>query len=458
MTARRPCPPAPGPLEEYATHFDPLLHSLAQRHQFRNYLAGLLAPRDRPKTLTALAGAEPLVQAQAAPVQQLQFFLSESCWDADLITMRTLQLLGDDPLTASDADGVLVIDDTGERKDGCATDHVARQYLGSVGKVDNGIVAVTTLWANEQRYYPLHVAPYTPESRFADGKKDPAFRSKPQIALALVERALAAGIAFKAIVADCFYGDHRELVATLRQRRLPFVLSNRGTVGRGWAPADVAHSFDEAIGELHLRDWHKVARHFRDGHVEQWWAAELTFLGYGPGKPVRAICATTDRRVLPLLSTWYLTTNLPVEAASLAEVVRLYGLRHWVEQGYKQMKDQLGWADFMVRSDRAIRRHWVLVCCAFAFCWWQEARQAQLHSRDSAPVRKKKGAHTFANAMSLAPAAAISESMVDASAVAHALLARLLRQAPACRAGYSDEHLSGWRRNQPLSPPLTNYR
>lgn len=145
-----------------------------------------------------------------------------------------------------------MIDDTGDRKDGYATDHVARQYLGSVSKVDNGI-AVTTLWAHEQRYYPLHVAPYTPESRLADGKKDPAFRSKPQIALALVEWALAAGIAFKAIVADCFYGDHRELVATLRQRRLPFVLSHRGTVGRGWAPADVAHSFDEAIEELHSR-------------------------------------------------------------------------------------------------------------------------------------------------------------------------------------------------------------
>nr|WP_217346597.1 transposase [Noviherbaspirillum sp. L7-7A]MBV0881062.1 transposase [Noviherbaspirillum sp. L7-7A] len=95
MTARRPCPPASGPLEDYATHFDPSFHSLAQRHHFRTYLAGLLAPRDRPKTLTALAGAEQLVEAQTAPVQQLQFFLSESCWDADLITMRTLQLLGD---------------------------------------------------------------------------------------------------------------------------------------------------------------------------------------------------------------------------------------------------------------------------------------------------------------------------------------------------------------------------
>ena len=50
-------------------------------------------------------------------------------------------------------------------------------------------------------------------------------------------------------------------------------------------------------------------------------------------------------------------------------MVRLYGLRNWVEQGYKQVKGELGWADFQVRSDRAIRRHWALVCCAFSFCW-----------------------------------------------------------------------------------------
>ena len=57
-----------------------------------------------------------------------------------------------DPATAATDQGVLVIDDTGDRKDGNATDHVARQYLGSVGKVDNGIVAVTSLWADERCY------------------------------------------------------------------------------------------------------------------------------------------------------------------------------------------------------------------------------------------------------------------------------------------------------------------
>jgi hypothetical protein len=92
------------------------------------------------------------------------------------------------------------------------------------------------------------------------------------------------------------------------------------------------------------------------------------------------VVATTDPATLPAISTWYLTTNLPRPAshraadsphapADLAEIVRLYGLRDWVEQGYKQVKQELGWADFMVRSDRAIRRHWHLVCCAFSFCW-----------------------------------------------------------------------------------------
>lgn len=74
MSARLPCPPAPGPLEAFAVQFDSLFHTLAQRHGFRTYLAGLLMPRDRSKTLTALVGAEPLVQAQAAEVQRLQFF------------------------------------------------------------------------------------------------------------------------------------------------------------------------------------------------------------------------------------------------------------------------------------------------------------------------------------------------------------------------------------------------
>jgi hypothetical protein len=58
----------------------------------------------------------------------------------------------------------------------------------------------------------------------------------------------------------------------------------------------------------------------------------------------------------------------------VAEVVRLYGLRMWVEQSYKQVKHALGWSAYQIRSDHAIRRHWQLVCLAFSFCWWAYRR------------------------------------------------------------------------------------
>src|SRR3712207_5369347 len=155
MTERQVCAPAPGPLEDFAQQYDDLWKTLAQRQGFREYLQGLLLPRDRHKTLTGLVGTEPVVGAQAPSVQRLQFFLSESPWDAEAVNRRRLELLVTDPATAPHDDGVLVIDDSGDRKAGTKTAHVARQYLGSLGKLDGGIVAVTSLWADERVYYPL---------------------------------------------------------------------------------------------------------------------------------------------------------------------------------------------------------------------------------------------------------------------------------------------------------------
>src|SRR5512132_292351 len=121
--------------------------------------------------------------------------------------------------------------------------------------------------------------------------------------------------------------------------------------------------------------WRRVTRRFRDGHTETWWAADARLGGWGPDRHHRLVVATTDPARLPKLTTWYLLCNLArpaggrAQQAQLSEIVASYGLRNWVEQGYKQVKDELGWADFQVRSDRAIRRHWTLVCCAFSFCW-----------------------------------------------------------------------------------------
>jgi SRSO17 transposase len=87
--------------------------------------------------------------------------------------------------------------------------------------VDNGIVAVTSLWADEQVYYPLPVEPSTPAPRLPVGKRDPAFRPKPQIAVELVDAALEAGVRFRAMVADCFSGDNLACEDTLGAAELP---------------------------------------------------------------------------------------------------------------------------------------------------------------------------------------------------------------------------------------------
>ena len=118
MTSRRPCPPAPGPLEEHAARFDDLFFSLAQRRGFREYLTGLLVPRERNKTITCLAGAEPVAGTGMPAVQRLQFFLPESPWEVEQVNDRRLELLREQPATAPHDGGVIVIDDSGDRKDG----------------------------------------------------------------------------------------------------------------------------------------------------------------------------------------------------------------------------------------------------------------------------------------------------------------------------------------------------
>src|SRR6266849_3860987 len=178
MTKRIDVAQAPAPLEAYAKHFDALFGKSNQREGFRRYVEGLLLPSERHKMLTGLANTEPVIGAQLPRAQALQWFLSEADWDERKMQESRLQLLREDSTTAPTSKGVLVIDETGDRKDGDKTAHIGRQYLGKLGKVDNGVVSGTRLWADEEVYYPLEIEPYTPESYFAKGRNDPAFGTK----------------------------------------------------------------------------------------------------------------------------------------------------------------------------------------------------------------------------------------------------------------------------------------
>ncbi|MFI6979142.1 IS701 family transposase [Embleya sp. NPDC050154] len=479
MTKRVPCPPAPGPLEAYAARFDDLFSTLAQRRGFREYLAGLLLPRDRNKTLTCLAGTEPVVGAQHPAVQRLQFFLSESTWDHERINARRVELLLADPATAPHAGGVLVIDDSGDRKDGTATAHVGKQYLGSVGKIDRGVVTVTTCWADERLYHSLHAVPYTPAHHFPQGRNDPDFRTKLRIGAALAREAKQAGVSFRAVAADCAYGDQDGFRSELADAGLPFVMAlkpRHGIRARG----DQAHTPVDAArvlawgGPWDPGDWHAVPRTFRDGHTETWWAADATPGWWGPDGTTRLVVATADPATLPAKATWYLATNLPRPggpredesrhpAADLAEIVRVHGIRHWIEQSYKQVKDELGWADFQVRSDIAIRRHQTLVNCAFSFCrhaWFAPPPLPSVDAEELEPHGPERGNSRVPPAPNglLAPGDPGRPWLVGALDHAATLLAGVVDRAPAHRTPDPDQRPRRRKTHRPLHPGLTNHR
>lgn len=318
MTKRIAIAPAPEPLETYTQHFD---------------------------TLTGLVNAEPVVGAQLPQAQKLQWFLSKSSWDERAVQAERLKLLREDQSTAPSTDGVLVIDETGDRKDGHQTAHVGRKSLANLGKIDNGVVSVSSLWADERVYYPLDVEPYTPAHHFPKGKQDPQFRTKLKIAVELVRRAVQAQIPFRAVVADSFYGEDRGVKAGLRELGVGYVLALKPS-HEWWHPLRAIGSFQEVARAARWKSpeqpgrWVKVTRTFRDGSSQDWWALEVVTGPYGPSKKERVVMATTDPLTLPDLTTFYLVTNLPapgseraqdsqLAAASLQEVVRLYGLRMW---------------------------------------------------------------------------------------------------------------------------------
>jgi len=336
------------------------------------------------------------------------------------------------------------------------------------------------VWADERLYYPVDAVPYTPARHFAKGKNDPAFRTKLAIGAGLAIQAREAGFMFRAVVADSAYGDQDGFRAELAEAGLPFVMAlkpRRGT----WAYGPDAHTPVDAARALawdgpdNPGDWQAVTRAFRDGHTQTWYAADATLGWWGPDGARRLVVATADPATLPDKATWYLVTNLPRPggpreqgsphpAAGLAEITRIYGIRHWIEQSYKQVKDELGWADFQVRSDTAIRRHQALVNCAFSFCWaaWFHDHPAphEPAAPRPGPRRGERGAtggHLPVSAIVAAGTARDTRLAFPLDRAA-ALVASMVHSAPATAAPSLNDLGRGRLRPAPLHPELTNYR
>jgi hypothetical protein len=158
--------------------------------------------------------------------------------------------------------------------------------LGRQGR--QHIVAVTSLWAEERVYWPVHAVPYTPASRRPGGERDLGFRTKPQVAVELVGAARKAGIRYRAVVADCAYGDNPGFTDALLAAGVPFVLAlkppARAPRRQRRRPIPRSRPPPSSAGAAPPDRWRRVERRFRNGHTETWWAADasLPAAGWGP--------------------------------------------------------------------------------------------------------------------------------------------------------------------------------
>src|ERR687883_1788067 len=210
VTPRKPTRPTVEAIDQFCAQFDDLFSRRTTREAVRPYLIGLLLPREHTKTLTVLAALVP-----GAERQRLHHFLHAAPWDSAALNARRLAVWRAHATLGPHANGVLIIDETGDRKRGQGIVLAAQQYLGKLGHTANGVVSVTSHWADGTRHVPLGVRPYRPASRLPPGKADPAFRTKPELAWELIEEARAAGIPFRVVVADCIYGENPKLQSEL---------------------------------------------------------------------------------------------------------------------------------------------------------------------------------------------------------------------------------------------------
>ena len=366
---------------------------------FRGYCAGLMLPGERKSVEPMAARVAPMAVRSAH--QRLHHFVADAPWpDAAVlgaVRSHVMHAAG----KRVGAPEVLIIDDTGFPKQGTHSVGVARQYCGQLGKQDNCQVAVSLSLANEHYSVPIGYRLYLPKDWSVDLQrrkqaKVPAevtFATKPEIAMQLIDEAMAAGTTPQTVVADAGYGIDTAFRDQLSARDLHYAVGVTKAVsvwsvgsaplpptpwsGRGRPPKllrrDAHHqpvSVKALASALTPRQWQKVT--WREGTNQ---ALTSRFAA------VRVRCAHLDRECSALrpeewlLIEWpkddtepskYFLSTLPARTP-LKELVRVAKLRWRIERDYQELKQEFGLDHFEGRSWRGFHHHATLCIAAYGF-------------------------------------------------------------------------------------------
>jgi SRSO17 transposase len=350
----------PNFVRSFADRFDAVFTRPVQKARFCQYVTAMLLQTERRNT----RGIERLVAG--TDDQAIHHFLANSPWDHDEMNEVRVKLLNTLPQTRTRPEGVLILDDSGSPRRGTKIANTKRQYIGQVGKTANGYVLVTTQYADAAKHWPVDLAPYRPKEWVAS---DEEMRTKYEIGLELVKTARDThGLRFQAVVVDPWYGRSSSFLQGVADLNLTFVaaLEARSKVTTKLPTdsfRDTPHRVDEALDAFRPEDYEKVTLPTRKGPVTRW---VVEFRGHRDGMKgkQRFLLVVEDPHAPRSGEPWFLMTNAPRETMLAAVVVQAYQWRNWIEEGYKESKQELGANECVCVSERAQVRHWLLVFAA----------------------------------------------------------------------------------------------
>ncbi len=354
--------------EKWCSRFDDIFSHQAQKKGFRHYLGGLLGESER-KNLTQMSN-----NAVGVVYHQLHHFLTEATWDSKKVNERRLQVMQQCSQTKVRRGFTLIIDDSGHRKSGNETAGIGRQYIGEIGKIDNGVVLVTTHLYDGVKSLPLDVELYQHASSLAAGKQDPEFVKKPDIALKLIDKCLSRGEKPGVVLVDAGYGNNSTFLKELESKKLKYIagLAKNRKVFCELEPSQetVEIRLDELAKRLDTEAFAAIQLELETSKVV--WVATVEV----------EISAMTGTRTIAIVMNAaslaeatevnYLITNVATEKATGGWIVKTYSQRSWVEVFYREAKGWLGLREYQVRSIKSLHRHLILVFCAYSFIVWQQ--------------------------------------------------------------------------------------
>lgn len=331
--------PTVGFIDSYCEGYRNLFGDVRNFESFKQLHVGILSELPR-KTLPEIAKLVGLKDGQS-----LHHFLRDGTWQVEQVRGRRLEATRQQ---ISKRAMTLCIDETGDAKKGTTTDYVAKQYIGKLGQTSNGIVSVNAYGVVDGITYPLHFKVFKPRSRLKAGDE---YKTKPQLAVEIIEEVKALGFPIAQVVADSLYGESSTFLGALARLKLPFIVAIRSNHGV-WLPPEQ---------EVYSEAWTSYDQPLAEKPTERRYIREIIF---GKRRATRYYEITKGSSEAPnQADTWQIMTNLSGEIQS--QVALLYTLRTWIEYSFKQVKHELGWSDYRLTDYQSIERWWELVMSAY---------------------------------------------------------------------------------------------